>query len=112
TAGSTRPSSPARPSRRRPCRAEAGVRPKDRIRRLRRSAWLRAVLCWLIQSYIRVVFVTNRWRVEGGEISVRLRERHRGGVIFAFWHGRMLMIPRATPRPAPVQMLISGHPDG
>jgi hypothetical protein len=84
---------------------------KDRIRRARRSAWLRAVLCWLIQSYIRLVFATNRWRVEGGDIPIRLRDR-AGGAIFAFWHGRMLMIPCATPRPAPVQMLISGHPDG
>lgn len=81
---------------------------KHRLRRFRRSAGLRAVLCWLIQLYIRFVFATNRWRVEGGDIPARLR----GGVILAFWHGRMLMIPRATPRLAPVQMLISGHPDG
>ena len=85
---------------------------KGRFRGFRRSPWLRAALCWLIQFYIRLVFATNRWRVEGGDIPVRLKERRRGGVIFAFWHGRMLMIPRATPRPAPVQMLISGHPDG
>lgn len=84
------------------------MRLKDRARRVSRSAWLRAVLCWLIQIYIRLVFATNRWRVEGGDIPARLR----GGVILAFWHGRMLMIPRATPRLAPVQMLISGHPDG
>lgn len=84
---------------------------KDRIRRFRRSAWARAVLCWLIQAYIRVVFATNRWRVEGGDIPARLHGRG-GGLIVAFWHGRMLMVPRATPRLAPVQMLISGHPDG
>lgn len=82
---------------------------KQRIRRLRRSAGLRAILCWLIQAYIRFVFVTNRWRVEGAEIPARLRGR---GLIVPFWHGRMLMIPCATPRLAPLQMLISGHPDG
>jgi hypothetical protein len=84
---------------------------KDRLRRVRRSAWLRAVLCWLIQSYIRLVFATNRWRVEGGEIPARLQGR-AGGLLIPFWHGRMLMIPRATPRLAPLKMLISGHPDG
>ncbi|HEY1797611.1 MAG TPA: lysophospholipid acyltransferase family protein [Stellaceae bacterium] len=84
---------------------------KDHIRRFRRSAWPRALLCWLIQLYIRLVFATNRWRVEGGDIPARLSDRP-GGLILAFWHGRMLMIPRATPRLAPVQMLISGHPDG
>jgi hypothetical protein len=92
------------------------MRLKDRLRRFRRSAGLRAVLCWLIQSYIRLVFATNRWRVEGGDIPVRLHrlglEGRAGGAIFTFWHGRMLMIPRATPRLAPVHMLISGHPDG
>lgn len=87
------------------------MRLKDRIRRFRRSAWLRAVLCWLIQFYIRLVFATNRWQVEGGEIPARLQGR-AGGLIIPFWHGRMLMIPCATPRLAPVQMLISGHPDG
>lgn len=85
------------------------MRLKDRVRRVRRSAWLRAALCWLIQLYIRLVFATNRWHVEGGDIPGRLRGR---GLIIAFWHGRMLMIPCATPRLAPVQMLISGHPDG
>jgi lysophospholipid acyltransferase (LPLAT)-like uncharacterized protein len=84
---------------------------KDRIRRVRRSLWLRALLCWLIQLYIRLVFATNRWQVEGGDIPARLSQRP-GGLIVAFWHGRMLMIPRASPRLAPVQMLISGHPDG
>jgi hypothetical protein len=89
---------------------------KDRIRQTRRSAWLRAMLCWLIQFYIRFVFRTNRWRVERGDIPTRLHgsgsEGRVGGFIVAFWHGRMLMIPRATPRLAPLQMLISGHPDG
>jgi lysophospholipid acyltransferase (LPLAT)-like uncharacterized protein len=81
---------------------------KDRVRRFRRSPWLRAVLCWLIQLYIRLVFATNRWRVEGGDIPAQLS----GGLIIPFWHGRMLMIPCGTPRLAPLQMLISGHPDG
>jgi lysophospholipid acyltransferase (LPLAT)-like uncharacterized protein len=84
---------------------------RDSIRRVGRRAWVRALLCWLIQFYIRLVFATNRWRVEGGDIPARLHGRI-GGFIVAFWHGRMLMIPCATPRLAPLQMLISGHPDG
>jgi hypothetical protein len=87
------------------------TRLKDRLRRFCRSAGVRAVLCWLIQFYIRLVFATNRWHVEGGEIPTRLRERG-GGLIVSFWHGRMLMIPCATPRLAPLKMLISSHPDG
>jgi len=32
--------------------------------------------------------------------------------ILAFWHGRLLMIPMAWQRLAPMHMLISAHPDG
>jgi len=85
--------------------------PKRWVRQVLRSARLRAVLCWLMQLYIRLVFRTNTWRVEGGDIPVRLLENHRS-LIFAFWHGRMMMIPRMTPRLAPVHMLISAHRDG
>jgi lysophospholipid acyltransferase (LPLAT)-like uncharacterized protein len=34
------------------------------------------------------------------------------GFILAFWHGRLLMIPMAWQRLAPMHMLISAHPDG
>ena len=32
--------------------------------------------------------------------------------ILAFWHGRLLMIPMAWQRLAPMHMLISAHRDG
>ncbi len=60
---------------------------------------------------IRFVYLTNRWRVEGAEVPQRLRDGGRS-LIFAFWHGRMMMIPMGSPRLAPVHMLISGHRDG
>jgi len=85
--------------------------PKRWVRRVLRSARLQHVLCWTVQLYIRLVYLTNRWRVEGGEIPRRLRTGS-GGLIVAFWHGRMMMIPLAQPRLAPVHMLISAHRDG
>jgi len=81
------------------------------LRRLTRSAWLRRGVCWIAHLYIRFVFVTNRWRVDGGEIPHRIHASGRA-LIFAFWHGRMMMIPTGSPRLAPVSMLISGHRDG
>jgi lysophospholipid acyltransferase (LPLAT)-like uncharacterized protein len=80
-------------------------------RRVLRSVRLRRVLCWAIHLYIRIVYATNRWTVEGGEVPRRLRE---GGnsFILAFWHGRLLMIPMAWQRLAPMHMLISAHRDG
>jgi lysophospholipid acyltransferase (LPLAT)-like uncharacterized protein len=76
-----------------------------------RSTWLRAALCWGIHLYIRFVYATNRWEVDGEEWPRRLRREGRG-FILAFWHGRLLMIPMAWQRLAPMHMLISAHRDG
>lgn len=80
-------------------------------RRVLRSARLRHALCWAIQLYIRFVFQTNRWTTEGAEWPHRLRRDGRS-FILAFWHGRLLMIPMAWQRLAPMHMLISAHRDG
>ena len=80
-------------------------------RRLVRSDRLRRLLCWGIQLYIRFVYRTNRWTIEGGEIPRELRRAGRP-FILAFWHGRLLMIPMAWQRLAPMHMLISAHRDG
>lgn len=76
-----------------------------------RSEASRRLLCWLIHLYIRLVHVSGRWTVEGAEIPRRLRAEGRP-FILAFWHGRLLMIPMAWQRLAPMHMLISGHRDG
>jgi hypothetical protein len=80
-------------------------------RRLWRNASLHRLMCWVIQLYIRVVYLTNRWTVAGGERPHRLRAEGRS-FILAFWHGRLLMIPMAWQRLAPMHMLISAHRDG
>src|SRR6266853_2583185 len=80
-------------------------------RRVVRSDRLRRLLCWVIQLYIRFVYLTNRWSVEGGEIPRQLRDSGQA-FILAFWHGRLLMIPMAWQRLAPMHMLISAHRDG
>src|SRR3979490_2786664 len=80
-------------------------------RRVLRSDRLRPPLCWVIQLYIRFVYLTNRWSVEGGEIPRQLRDSGQA-FILAFWHGRLLMIPMAWRRLAPMHMLISAHRDG
>lgn len=76
-----------------------------------RSARLRAALCWTIHLYIRFVYATNRWEVEGEEWPRRLC-RERRGFIGAFWHGRLMMLPKAWPQLTPFHMLISSHRDG
>ncbi len=80
-------------------------------KRLLRSETARRVLCWAVHLYIRLVYATSRWTVEGAEIPHALRAENRP-FILAFWHGRLLMIPMAWQRLAPMHMLISGHRDG
>jgi lysophospholipid acyltransferase (LPLAT)-like uncharacterized protein len=61
--------------------------------------------------FIRFVYVTNSWSVEGRHWPERLRTEGRA-FIGAFWHGRMMMIPMGWNRMAPMHMLISSHRDG
>jgi len=81
------------------------------LRHLLRNARLRRVACWFIQCYIRFVYLTTRWTIHGAEWPRRLRAEGKP-FILAFWHGRLLMIPMAWQRLAPMHMLISAHPDG
>ena len=81
------------------------------LRRFVRSAALRHVLCFAIQLYIRLVYATNRWTVEGAEHPRKLLDAGCP-FILAFWHGRLMMIPMAWRRMAPIHMLISSHRDG
>lgn len=81
------------------------------LRRLLRNARLRRVACWFIHRYIRFVYLTTSWSTEGAEWPHRLRAEGKP-FILAFWHGRLLMIPMAWRRLAPMHMLISAHPDG
>jgi lysophospholipid acyltransferase (LPLAT)-like uncharacterized protein len=85
--------------------------PSRWARRVLRSVRMRRVLCWVIHLYIRLVYATNRWTVEGDDVPRRLRAEGNSFVL-AFWHGRLLMIPMAWQRLAPMHMLISAHRDG
>jgi lysophospholipid acyltransferase (LPLAT)-like uncharacterized protein len=84
---------------------------RELSRRIIRSSAVREAVCWLISLYVRLVFATSRWTVEGAEIPGRLHDSGRP-FILAFWHGRLLMMPMAWRRSAPIHMLISGHRDG
>jgi lysophospholipid acyltransferase (LPLAT)-like uncharacterized protein len=80
-------------------------------RRFLRSAWLQRAAGWVAHCYIRLVYLANRWSVEGDERPRRLTAEGRSFIV-AFWHGRLLMMPLAWHRLAPFHMLISAHRDG
>src|ERR1700733_5679998 len=81
------------------------------LRQFVRSDRVHRLLCYSIHLYIRLIYRTNRWAVEGAEYPRRLRAEGRP-FILAFWHGRLQMIPMAWQRLAPIHMLISAHRDG
>lgn len=81
------------------------------LKRLSKSERVRGALCWLGAQYIRLVAVTGRWQVVGGEVPAAYWDQGRPFVL-AFWHGRILMMPYCWRRAQPIHMLISQHRDG
>jgi len=81
------------------------------IKRLGKSDTLRGLLCWLGAHYIRFVVLTGRWQVIEDAAATALWDQNRP-FILAFWHGRILMMPRIWRNGTPIHMLISQHRDG
>jgi lysophospholipid acyltransferase (LPLAT)-like uncharacterized protein len=77
---------------------------------LRNGLVVRAV-CWLGAQYIRLVWVTGRWRTIGGDIPREYWNQNKP-FIGVFWHGRILMMPCSWDYDNPINMLISSHRDG
>ncbi len=80
-------------------------------KRLLASATGQAVLAWLAAGYIRLVHATNRWDWVNVEVGDRIIAAGETGVV-CFWHGRLLMMPKAQRPGGRFAMLISGHRDG
>lgn len=81
------------------------------MKRLLDSPLGQGLLAWLAASYIRVVWATSRWRWVGREL-IQDRVDRRLPMLCCFWHGRILMMPKAWIGEGPLHMLISGHRDG
>jgi hypothetical protein len=82
-----------------------------RIKRLLRSkAVLRAAVA-VIAAYIRLVYATSRWRAVGAEHPEAFWRTGRP-YVGAFWHGRLLMMPRTWQGRGAAHVLISQHRDG
>ena len=80
-------------------------------KRIGKSETFRGLLCWLGSLYIRLVHASGRWSVINGEHAELLWEARRP-FILAFWHGRILMMPKSWHAAVPIHMLISQHRDG
>lgn len=80
-------------------------------KRIGKSERLRGLLCWLGSLYIRFVHATGSWRVVNGGHAEALWDQDKP-FILAFWHGRILMMPKSWRSSVPIHMLISQHRDG
>ena len=84
---------------------------KNVLKSILKSDGVRRFACWLGSLYIRLVWRTSSWDVQG---RAPLDERADAGLptILCFWHGRLLVMPCCWQRPEHIQMLISEHRDG
>ena len=81
------------------------------VKRIGKNERIRGLLCWIAAQYIRLVWLTGRWQVVGGDIPAAYWDQGKP-FILAFWHGRLLMMMKLWRGGMPIHMLISQHRDG
>lgn len=81
------------------------------MKQILRAKSVQSALSWVLAHYIRVVHLTSRWPVIGGEHKAALLARGQPFIV-CFWHGRILMMPQAWEHILPMHVLISEHRDG
>jgi hypothetical protein len=81
------------------------------IKAILKSNWFRAVASWLVTQYVRLAWATGRWSVHGPSAQTAKWDAGEP-FILAFWHGRIMMMPKSWRRGVRVHMLISQHRDG
>lgn len=80
-------------------------------KKILKSKAFHVFICWLAHKYIWFVYYTCKWDVRGLEHKKQI-EALDTPCIFAFWHGRLLLIPPFAPNVAKIHVLISNHNDG
>lgn len=85
---------------------------RDTQKKILKSSIVTGIVSGAIALYIRLVWRTTRWTFEGREHVETLNKTGKG-FILAFWHARLLMLPRLRGESDHAfYMLISTHSDG
>ena len=84
---------------------------KSIIKKLGQFDFIRSFVCWLGANYIRLVYITTRWKEQNKGVPEKFWKLNRPFII-AFWHGRILMTAMCWPKKIKMNMLISKHRDG
>lgn len=80
------------------------------LRRLTRSSWFQQSAGFLAAEFLRLVWLTNRFKLDPPDLYDRI-ERELP-VIFAFWHGQHFLMSLAKKKDHRAKVLISRHRDG
>ena len=81
------------------------------FRDLLRSLWVQRAVGVLAAEYLRLVWFTNRFSYDPGDIYEQVEPQMPG--IFVFWHGQHFMTPFIKTKPSHrAKVLISKHRDG
>ncbi len=72
---------------------------------------VQALAAWLLAGVIRLAFITSskKRHIHPEALPYMRGEKN---AIFAFWHGRMMLMPCFEPPGRKMRVLISGHRDG
>lgn len=80
-------------------------------KRLLKHPRTQAFFAFLLSLYIRLVYVTSRKTRHIAE-GAKPYMRGENNAVFAFWHGRMMLLPAFCPPGRKMHVLISLHRDG
>jgi lysophospholipid acyltransferase (LPLAT)-like uncharacterized protein len=80
------------------------------LRKLGRAAWVQQTAGFLAAEFLRLVWLTNRFKYNPPNIY-DIAEQHMP-VIIAFWHGQHFMMPFLRRKDYRAKVLISRHRDG
>ena len=80
-------------------------------KKILKSPAVQYALSLLLAGYIWLVYFTNR-KIRVVHPDAEIYMRGEKNAIFAFWHGRMMMLPAYCPPKRRMHVLISMHRDG
>ncbi len=81
------------------------------IKRITKNKLFLKLICFVVFLYIRFIFFTCKKNITGRDNLDKLQEK-RQRMIFALWHGHILLIPCLSKRYAPVTIMASRNRDG
>jgi hypothetical protein len=81
------------------------------FKKITKSKQARRVLAWFSYMYIKLAYQTSLWQIKVPE-EVDLSQYISKPALYAFWHGRLAMMPYLAPSTLKMNVLISNHSDG